>query len=61
MIQKKITTQIELKGIPVLTVPANTNHNQFPVVEIGTLAGGHKALVQFFWENACLQWHSLLI
>jgi hypothetical protein len=55
MIQKRITTQMELKGIPVSVAPVKTNHNQFPVVEIGAPAGGHEALVQFFGKNACLQ------
>jgi hypothetical protein len=59
MIQKKITTQIELKGIPVLVAPAKTNHNQFPVVKIGAPAVEHKALIQFLGKNACLQWHSI--
>jgi hypothetical protein len=59
MIQKKITNQTEFKGIPGSVPLAKTNHNQFPVVEIGNPGGGHKALVQFLGKYACLQRHSL--
>ena len=55
MIQKRITTQMELIGIPVLEAAAETNHNQFPVVEIGATAGGHETLVPFLGKNTCLQ------
>lgn len=42
MNQKRITTQMELIGFPVSVAPAKTNHNQFPVVEIGAPPGGLK-------------------
>jgi hypothetical protein len=59
MNQKRITTQLVLKCIPVSVAPAKTNHNQFPVVEIGAPPGGHKYHVQFLGKYACLQRHSL--
>jgi hypothetical protein len=59
MNQKRITTQMELIGFPVSVAPAKTNHNQFPVVEIGAPPGGHKDHVQFLGKYACLQRHSL--
>ena len=58
MIQKRITAQMELKSIPVSVAPTKTNHNQFPVVEIGAQAGGQGSLVQFLGKYACLQRHS---
>ncbi len=54
MIQKRITAQMELKSIPVSVAPTKTNHNQFPVVEIGAQAGGQGSLVQFLGKYACL-------
>ena len=46
---------MELIGIPVPVAPAKTNHNQFPVVEIGAPAGGRETLVPFLGKNTCLQ------